>query len=434
MTDWAAAAVGLAGVGAALASPGDPGLLGMAPILASVVAWSAHRVRWISVAGLVLVMGCVAGPVVGAFTTVAEQSVVVELMWLVVGVLLGAFVLPLRLYAGVVVAVVLLEAVGTVQNPEIPLLSSLNVTGFLTVLAVLVGLGLREVEQHDARALERQRALERALLEAQQRALDLEQMKVSLRETRSQLVHVGRLATLGEVAAEVAHELNNPLTTVLMSAEALRDELQATDPELAGVADDVLTAARVCAGVTNRVLWFGRQRGPEVASVSVSTVVAHAVAITRAPLRKARCTVSVDIEQDAVIMGDVIQLTQVFVNLLVNAGTVMPRGGQVWVRVGLDDRIAWATVQDDGPGVALEVADRIFEPFFSTRTADGGSGLGLAISRAVIETHGGRLVLETRAPQPARFRVELPDGVAVDAPSASGVDAPGPRPARRGLP
>ena len=416
MTDWAAAAVGIAGIGASLTAPGDPGLLGMAPILASVLAWSLHRVGFQCPAGLVLVLGCVTGSIVGAFTPVVDSSVIAEIMWLTVGTILGAFVLPWRVYVGVATVIVGLETVATLQNPEIPRHSALYVSGFLTILAVLGGVALRFIEQSDARAAAREAALQRALAEARQRAEDLARMQVSLRETRSQLVHVGRLASLGEVAAEVAHELNNPLTTVLMSSEVMRDELAATDPELATVSDEILSAAQACKAVTERVLWFGRRRGPKQSPVSLSTVVERALAMTRTPNRKARCTVVVELSQDAVVVGDTVQLTQVLVNLLVNARSVMPRGGTIRLCGGLDGSTAWLTVEDEGPGVPADLATRIFEPFFSTRTADGGSGLGLAISRAVVETHGGHLHLETVKPTPARFRIELPDGVPVDAP------------------
>jgi signal transduction histidine kinase len=416
MTDWAAAAVGVAGIGASFTQIGDPGLLGMAPILASVLAWSLHRVGARSAAGIVLVAGCVVGAVVGAFTPEAEQSAIAEVMWLTVGSILGAFLLPFRTYVFTAASVIFLESAGSWQNPEIPPRATLYVSGFLVTLNTLAAIALRFVEQQDQHVEAREAALRKALAEARQRAEDLARARMSLSETRGQLVHVGRLASLGEIAAEVSHELNNPLTTVLMSSEVLHDELLARAPELARVAAEVHAAAKACAAVTGRVLWYGRRKGPQMAPVSLSTVVEHALAITRAPLQKGHSTVDVQLDQDAVLVGDTVQLTQVLVNLLINARSVMPDGGTIRVRAGLDAGTAWATVEDDGPGVPRKIADSIFEPFFSTRTEDGGSGLGLAISRAVIETHGGQLTLETVAPEPARFLIRLPDAVAVDAP------------------
>ena len=127
----------------------------------------------------------------------------------------------------------------------------------------------------------------------------------------------------------------------------------------------------------------------------------------------------VDLERG---IGDAVQLTQVFVNLIINAKLVMEEGGTIEIKGGVIDKQIWATNQDQGPGITAELRTRVFEPFFSTRSEKGGSGLGLAISRAVVETHGGSLVLETTAPQPARFRIVLPAQQA-DTPALDAVTA-----------
>lgn len=420
MTEWAAAAVGVMGIAGALTEGESAGLLGMLPVLSAVLAWALHRAGRGSEAAMVLVVGCVAGAVVGGYTPEVEQSGIAEVMWLTVGTILAAFLLPLRHYAVTAGLVVVAEAVALMQNPMVSVRLTVYVVGFLAVVGVLGVVGLRFVEHQDARARARARTLQKALDDARDRAEALAAAQLSLQETRSQLVHLGRLASLGELSAEISHELNNPLTTVLMASEVLRDELEGVDGELATVAGEVLEAAQACHAVTERVLWYGRRERRahrDLEPVSLAEVVRRAASLTRAPRRKVRCRLEIDLAQDAVVLGDPVQLTQVVVNLLVNAMSVMPEGdGVVRVAGGVDGGCAWLTVSDGGPGVPQAIADRIFEPFFSTRTADGGTGLGLAISRTVVEAHGGTLELETFRPEPACFRIELPDSVPAEAP------------------
>ncbi len=121
-------------------------------------------------------------------------------------------------------------------------------------------------------------------------------------------------------------------------------------------------------------------------------------------------------------IGDTVQLTQVFVNLIMNAMSIMSHGGTIRIRGGMDGEMVWATVEDEGPGVSAAHQEDIFAPFFTTRPDQGGSGLGLAISRAVIETHGGCLTLETVRPASARFRIRLPLDVAPEVPRGIAVN------------
>lgn len=407
-TDWAAVAVSIAAVGSVGIGFGDPLLLGTIPMLAGLLCWLANRGGQQSAAALIMVLGCIAGPLYGVYTPEPEQSVVAEVMWITVGSILGMFLLSFRAYLLLAIGIVTLVSAATLANPKIPFNTTLYFGGFITIIVSFGVAALQFVERQDARAIERENDLRAALESARQRADELAQARSSLNETRTQLVHVGRLASLGEVAAEVSHELNNPLTTVLMSSELLRDELRGSRPGLAALAQEVVAAAQACTNITERVLWYSRRQAPVHTPVALDTVVEHALVITRAPLRKAGCRVVVDVEPDVFFIGDAVQLTQVFVNLIINAKLVMDEGGTIEIKGGAIDEHIWVTIQDQGPGITAELRARVFEPFFSTRSEQGGSGLGLAISRAVVETHGGSLVLETIAPQPARFRIELP--------------------------
>lgn len=409
LTQWTALAVGVAGVGSVLSEFGDPTLVVLPPLIACVVGWLLNREpQRQPIAGLVLVIGCLLGPIYGVATPEAEQSVIAEVMWITVGTILGTFVLSLRVYSAVSCLIILAVTLATVANPRIPLDATLYFSGFLSIITALGLAALKFVETQDERVHQREVKLRAALESAQQRTRELVLARTTLHETRSQLVHLGRLASLGEVASEVAHELNNPLTTVLMSSEVLQEALVRDNPELAPLAREIQVAARACADVTERVLWYGRRKKPIPTPVTLASVVEQARTITHTPLRRARCQLSIDLEPDLVLVGDMVQLTQVFVNLFINAKTVMRNGGSIRVRGERDGDHIYVTVTDEGPGIDTKLAEQIFEPFFTTRPDDGGSGLGLAISRAVIETHGGTLTLESTQPAPACFRIQLP--------------------------
>ena len=434
MVEWLAAAVLVTAVGAVLAHQSSEAWLTMAPMLGATTAWVLGRMRYVSLAGVALVVGSALPPVIGVYTPGPEMSGFIELIWLTIAVLLGAFVLPLRGYLASSGLVLVLLAAGMSHNPNISLLSGLPVLVFLSVLVTFAWTTLRFIERRDRESARRHKALQDALAAAEARAQELASAQLDLREARAQLVHLSRLASLGELAAGVAHELNNPLTTVLMASEVLQEELTAREPELAPVAADVLTAARACQAVSSSVLRFGRRTSAQRSPVSLSTLVRHARRLTHTPLCHANCQLVVDLEADAVFLGDDVQLAQVLVNLLLNAANVMgPEGGRIDVYGGLRGDEAWIRVSDSGPGVPASLRERIFEPFYSTRIEDGGTGLGLSISRAVAESHGGSLILldvpylsgsafdeDSLMPtsQGATFELRLPDAVPVDAPAA----------------
>ena len=437
MVEWLAAAVLVTAVGAGLANRWSAVWLTMVPIVGAGLAWMLVRLRYKGLAGALLVFGTALPPIVGVYTPWPEMSGFLELIWLTMAVLLGAFVLPLRLYLGASGLMLMLLAGGMWHNPNIEMSNGGSVLVFLTVLVVFAWTTLRFVERRDRESAQRHAALQDAVSSAEARARELASAQVDLREARAQLVHLSRLASLGELAAGVAHELNNPLTTVLMSGEVLLEELEAREPDLAPLASDVLTAAKACQAVSSSVLRFGRRASTQHAPVSLSTLLRGVRRLTHTPLCHANTRLVVHLEEDGVLLGDDVQLTQVLVNLVLNAANVMqPRGGQVDIYAGLRGSEAWIRVSDTGPGVPLALRERIFEPFYSTRIDDGGTGLGLSISRAVAESHGGTLVLldgphlvadsfeeDSLMPtrQGASFELRLPDAVAVAPPAKRSV-------------
>ena len=229
-----------------------------------------------------------------------------------------------------------------------------------------------------------------------------------------------RMATVGTVAAGVAHEINNPLTYVLANAGLALEELAAVDSgkpldthELRAMLSDVLDGARRVQRIVGDLRVFSRVGETEQRrSLDVREIVDSAVQLTITELRH-RAVLERDYRRSVSVVADPSRLAQVFVNLLVNATQALPGEGPVKhrVRVTVDlDEQGWQCVEvsDTGPGIAAETLSRVFEPFYTTRAERGGTGLGLSICQRIVVEHGGFLEVESVLGEGATFRVRLP--------------------------
>ncbi len=220
-----------------------------------------------------------------------------------------------------------------------------------------------------------------------------------------------RLAILGEVAAVVAHELNNPLSAIAMYTQMMESELPPDSPFREHV-DVVRRNTETCSRTIRGLLDWARSGDPEVSDVDVDEALDEVARFLR-PLSK-RAQVALERKgtlADPVVRADAVQLRQVLVNLAINAiQAVEGVGARVVVETSEADggRTVVLDVTDDGPGIPEAVRERIFEPFFTTKPAGKGTGLGLSISRRIVEAHGGTLTLVRSAPGGTTFRIRIP--------------------------
>jgi PAS domain S-box-containing protein len=219
-----------------------------------------------------------------------------------------------------------------------------------------------------------------------------------------------RLASVGEMASGIAHEINNPLTGVIGYAQLL---LQEDLPE--NVRKDLETindGAKRVANVIHRLLAFARQSEPQRTYVNVNEVVATTLELRGYHLQTSNIEVRTELTPDLPLtIADAGQLQQVFLNLIVNAETEMKlaRGsGKLTVKTEQVDDVIRVSFRDDGPGIAEENLERIFEPFFTTRQVGQGTGLGLSVCYGIVSQHGGRIYAESKLGKGAIFIVELP--------------------------
>ena len=236
------------------------------------------------------------------------------------------------------------------------------------------------------------------------------------RRVEEQLRQTEKIATMGQLLAGVAHELNNPLSVVMGQAMLLQMKLG--DDPLGGRTRKIQDAAERCARIVRNFLALARQHPPERQQVYLNKAVEETVELMAYPLRVDTVKVTLDLAPDLpAISGDPHQLQQVLVNLITNAHHAMqatppPRGLTLTTRFDSARGCVTLEVADTGPGIPAEIRDRIFDPFFTTKPAEEGTGLGLSLCQGIVEGHGGSIGVACPPGQGAVFRVELPVGPA----------------------
>jgi two-component system NtrC family sensor kinase len=243
--------------------------------------------------------------------------------------------------------------------------------------------------------------------------------ETEMHELRDQLIQSQKMAAIGELIAGVAHDINNPLASVAGFAEYL---VEAKTDELPTSMIEPLTAiqeqAQRAANVARNLLAFTRKAEAQLRTVQIGPILESTLQMLRYQLMAWSLEAELNLAEGLPpIEADSTQLQQVFVNLVHNAMQAMHTSGvgtKVVVTATPTEEGIGVTVQDDGPGVPTHMAERIFEPFFSTRAEGEGTGLGLSICRRIVKEHGGHICLGSGSEQGADFRVELPCGSGPD--------------------
>jgi C4-dicarboxylate-specific signal transduction histidine kinase len=224
------------------------------------------------------------------------------------------------------------------------------------------------------------------------------QAEEALRQAQADLAHVSRVTTLGEMAASIAHEVDQPLSGVVINANACLRFLAGAPPNLAEVRDGlgaIARDARRAGDVIGRIRALARRTATEKEPLDINEVVGEVVAIAQGEARRTHASLRTVLGgQLPRVVGDRVQLQQVVLNLLLNGldamHTVVDRPRELVIRTQREekDRVRVA-VQDSGSGIDPQLANRLFEAFYTTKLS--GMGLGLSISRTIVEQHGGRL-------------------------------------------
>ena len=238
----------------------------------------------------------------------------------------------------------------------------------------------------------------------------LEMTVETLKLTQAQLIQSEKLSGIGKFIAGVAHELNNPLTSVMGFSELLRQA--DTDPNHQRYLDMIHKSALRCQKIVQALLSFARHRAPEHKPACVNRLIEAAVEILQYQLRTSNIEVLLHLDPDLPqAMVDPHQIQQVFVNLLNNARQAIeghqPKG---WIKVTTETcgHQVRVIIQDSGPGIPEENLSKIFDPFFTTKEVGKGTGLGLSLCYGIIKEHRGKIIPRSKRGEGATFIIELP--------------------------
>lgn len=242
------------------------------------------------------------------------------------------------------------------------------------------------------------------------RVAEFERLETEQRRAEEQLIITDRLASIGELASGIAHELNNPLTSVigfsqLLLGKDLPDEIK-EDIKI------IYSEARRAADVMKNLLIFARKHSPVKQLVSINSVIEKVLALRAYEHKVENIQVVTRFAPDLPLtLADYFQLQQVFLNIIINAEHFMleaHRRGTLTITTRLVGNTIRVSFADDGPGIARENLGRLFDPFFTTKEVGEGTGLGLSICHGIVTEHRGRIYAESEPGKGATFVVELP--------------------------
>jgi two-component system NtrC family sensor kinase len=242
-------------------------------------------------------------------------------------------------------------------------------------------------------------------------ATALKQRDEQLKEfTRSKIMESERLALIGQLAASVAHELNNPLQGIVTYSHLLLEEIPADDSRKSSV-QRIVTQANRCRDIIRGLLDFSRQRKPDKTVCDINSVMQECIKLVEHQALFHNIQIDRQLDHDLpMIVVDPSQMQQVFINMIINAAEAMDDGGNLRLNTRLGPREEFIEIEfaDTGSGIHEEHINLLFDPFFTTKEVGHGTGLGLAISYGIVKEHKGTISVETEVDEGTSFLIRLP--------------------------
>jgi signal transduction histidine kinase len=265
---------------------------------------------------------------------------------------------------------------------------------------------MRAIAHQSSVAIEKARLHKEVSHLAEVLAERVEERTRELKETQSQLIQAEKLAALGELAAGIAHEINNPLHILQAYIEHMSSKLQ--DSPVADFMDPMRNALESIARLAVQLRDFSRPASGEWKPVNVNDMLANVLRLVNKEMMHCQIEVRTALEPGVpLVMGDSRQLEQVFLNIILNSRDAMPGGGRLTVETYSGETTVHIRFTDTGVGIPEEDQSRIFEPYFTTKE-DRGTGLGLAICQRIVTMHGGKISLSSKLGDGTAFILHLP--------------------------
>ncbi len=236
-------------------------------------------------------------------------------------------------------------------------------------------------------------------------------MLKELENTRMQLMQAEKIASIGRLAAGIAHEINNPLSGILIFADILMRDLTPPNPQWSQDLQEIITQTMRCKEIVARLLEFSRQSVNQRFNYDINSIIRRSAELLTHQALFHNVEFVFDLREDIPAMvGDPGQLQQVFINFIINAGTAMKGRGKITFASRFDPVSGQVILEfaDTGPGIPPEIISKVFEPFFTTKAPGEGTGLGLSVAYGIIQQHGGTMSVSNAPSGGAVFTVALP--------------------------
>ena len=274
---------------------------------------------------------------------------------------------------------------------------------------------LQDSHQSNLRLENSRKAMIHIMSDLKETTAEVQRREQELREKQEQLVQAGKLATLGELTTGVAHELNNPLNNIGLFVGNAIDliELGMGDTDAERILQELYNAmqqVRKATEIISHLRTFGRAASVSREPVAINQVVVSAISLMREQLRLRQIEVDLQFPpEDVIVIGNAIQLEQVFINLLTNARDAIANAARkvITITCAQVEQHVDICVSDSGPGIPVGLEQRIFDPFFTTKEVGAGTGLGLSITYGIIKEHQGTITVENRPGEGASFLIQL---------------------------
>jgi len=296
-----------------------------------------------------------------------------------------------------------------------PDLEVIMMTGFGTVEAAVEAMkkGAYHFVQKPLNVKEISALVEKSLEKSELRRTiqELRMTQRKLEEAQTQLVQSEKLAGIGQLAAGIAHELNNPLTGIVGFSQLLLGDQTVKGQHRKDI-ETIHTQAQRSRVIIRNLLQFSRRERVEGKPVSIEPILRSVIDLTRYEFAEAKLTIVTQFAKSLpAVKAEANQLQQVFLNIVTNARQALEekRGvGRLTIEVGRRGKRVFIRFIDNGPGIPEEIRNKIFDPFFTTKSPGKGTGLGLSICHGILQQHHGSISVDSRAGEGATFRIELP--------------------------
>lgn len=275
---------------------------------------------------------------------------------------------------------------------------------------------LQDSHQSNLRLENSRKAMIHIMSDLKETSEEVKRRELELREKQEQLVQAGKLATLGELTTGIAHELNNPLNNIGLFVGNVIDliELDMVDEEPERPLQELNNAmqqVRKATEIISHLRTFGRAASVSHEAVALNRVLQQSISLMQEQLRLRQIEIILHFPvEDIVVIGNAIQLEQVFINLLTNARDALASSIRkvITITCSTNESIVNIMVSDTGPGIPEGLEKRIFDPFFTTKDVGSGTGLGLSITYGIIKEHQGTITVENHPGEGATFLIQLP--------------------------